>query len=267
MGRPMPEGDTIHKICNYLAPRLTDQVIEDIELGARDDAKRCRDRRIESVDARGKHLFFHLDNATSIRSHLGMYGSWHRYAPGETWQKPRHRASLRLRVNDEDYVCFNAKEVELIDAPSVRQAIVKSRLGPDLIADSPTAADLVRRARDIMRPDDLIGDVLLDQRVASGIGNVYKSEVLFIERVSPMRSLADVTDAELERCFAVAADRLQKNLGGGKRVTRFENDKAGRLWVYGRRGKPCIVCDTPIRSRRMGRHHRGTYWCPTCQTQ
>ncbi len=261
----MPEGDTIHKICNYLAPRLTDQRIDEIELRDARDARRCRDRRIEGVDARGKHLFFHLDNATSIRSHLGMHGSWHRYAPGESWQKPRHRASLRLRVNDEDYVCFNAKEVELIDTPSVRDAIVRSRLGPDLIADDPKASDIVRRARDIMRPDDLIGDVLLDQRVASGIGNVYKSEVLFIERLSPYLTLQEVSDDALMRCFEVAADRLKKNLGGGKRVTRFENDKAGRLWVYGRRGKPCIECDTPIRSRRMGRHHRGTYWCPNCQ--
>jgi endonuclease-8 len=263
----MPEGDTIHKICNYLAPRLAGEAIEDVEIASDPAATRCKGRTIETVDARGKHLFFHLDNALSIRSHLGMYGSWHRYAPGETWQKPPHRASLRLRVSGHDYVCFNAKEVELIDAPSVRNAIVRSRLGPDLIADDPETSHLVRRARDIMRPDDLIGDVLLDQRVASGIGNVYKSEVLFIERLSPMLTLHDVSDEQLACCFEVAADRLGKNLGGGKRVTRFENDKAGRLWVYGRRGKPCIQCETPVRSQRMGRHHRGTYWCPACQSK
>ena len=105
-----------------------------------------------------------------------------------------------------------------------------------------------------------------DQRVASGIGNVYKSEVLFIERLPPDLPLANVSDEQLAACFLLAAELLKRNLGGGMRVTRFENDSAGRVWVYGRTGQPCLECDTPIKSRRMGRNHRGTFWCPACQS-
>ena len=262
----MPEGDTIHKVANYLAPRLTDHVIEDVHVTGFADAERCRHARIRGVVARGKHLFFELDNGLAIRSHLGMYGSWHRYAPGEPWKKPRHRASLTLRVEGEDYVCFNAKEVELIKTPSVRRAITKTRLGPDLIADDVTPAAVVARAREFCEADTLLADVLLDQRVASGIGNVYKSEILFLQSLSPALTVAQVTDDELEQCYALAADLLQKNLGGGKRVTRFENDRAGRLWVYNRHGKPCHRCRARIRTQRLGKHHRGTYWCPACQS-
>lgn len=261
----MPEGDTIHKVANYLAPRLTDHVIEDVQMADAAGASRCRDSRISSVFARGKHLFFELDNGLAIRSHLGMYGSWHRYAPDETWKKPRRRASLRLRVGGCDYVCFNAKEVELIKTPSVRRAITKTRLGPDLIADDVEPALLVARAREFCDADTLLADVLLDQRVASGIGNVYKSEVLFLRSLSPLRMLSQVSDDELEACFELAAGLLKKNLGGGKRVTRFEDDHAGRLWVYNRHGKPCHRCRTRLRTQRLGRHHRGTYWCPSCQ--
>ncbi len=262
----VPEGDTIHKVANYLAPRLSDHVIEEVRMADTSAAGRCVAARIQGVVARGKHLFFELDNGLAIRSHLGMYGSWHRYAPSEEWKKPRNRASLRLRVNGEDYVCFNAKEVELIKTPSVRRAITKTRLGPDLIADDIEPVRIVERAREICDGDTLLADVLLDQRVASGIGNVYKSEVLFIRSLSPALTLGQVSDEELEACFELAADLLKKNLGGGKRVTRFENDKAGRLWVYNRHGKPCHRCRTRIRTQRLGRHHRGTYWCPTCQT-
>ena len=263
----MPEGDTIHKVANYLAPRLTDKVIEDVQMADAAGASRCRSATIRGVVARGKHLFFELDNSLAIRSHLGMYGSWHRYAPDDAWKKPRHRASLRLRVDGDDYVCFNAKEVELIETPSVRRAITKTRLGPDLIADDVDPSSLVERAREICDGETLLADVLLDQRVASGIGNVYKSEVMFLRGLSPHVALVDVTDEALASCFELAGELLQKNLGGGKRVTRFENDGAGRLWVYNRHGKPCHRCRTRIRTQRLGKHHRGTYWCPDCQPE
>ena len=262
----MPEGDTIHKIANYLAPRLRQQVIDEIHMSDSRAAGACRHRRIDAVTARGKHLFFDLDSGMSLRSHLGMYGSWHRYTPGEEWKKPRHRASLVVRVNGEDYVCFNAKEVELIRTPSVRNRIVHSRLGPDLIADDVDFAVLVERVREILDGDALVGDALLDQRIAAGIGNVYKSEVLFIEGLSPFLTIDEVSDDVLERCFRTAADRLGRNLGGGRRVTRLEKDGAGRLWVYNRHGKSCLKCDDRIRNKRLGRHHRGTWWCPSCQS-
>lgn len=263
----MPEGDTVHKIANFLAPRLEKQTVVHLSLSNVAGANRCAGHQITGVVARGKHLFIELDNGTAIRSHLGMYGSWHRYAMDEVWRKPRRQASLVLATEQDKYVCFNAKEVELVEIPSVRQRIVHGRLGPDLIADKIDASWLVRRAREFLDDEALVADVLLDQRIASGIGNVFKSEVLFIEHLPPRERLSCVSDEALARCYSLAAELLQKNLGGGKRVTRFDNDSAGRLWVYGRDGLPCLRCDTPIVSARLGRHHRATYWCPSCQAQ
>lgn len=261
----MPEGDTIHKIAKWLAPRLEGRRLRQVSMADPLAVMSCAGRRVAAVRALGKHLFVELDNAKAIRSHLGMYGSWHFYPPGETWSKPRSRASLVLRTAESDYVCFNAKEVEVVSIAGVRDRIIDARLGPDLIGEEIDPAELVERARQIMEPDDLVADVLLDQRVACGIGNVYKSEILFLQGCLPHGYLENVADDVLEACYATAADLLRRNLGGGKRVTRFDNDDAGRLWVYGRTGLPCHACDTPIASQRLGKHHRGTYWCPRCQ--
>lgn len=261
----MPEGDTVHKLANFLGPRLAGETLLDAWLADTAAARRCSGRRVRNVAARGKHLFIELDNDMALRTHLGMHGSWHRYPPGAGWQRPRQQLSVLLSTADWEYVCFNAREVELVRQPSVRRRILGQRLGPDLIADGIDPFYLASRAREILDADAPIVDALLDQRVASGIGNVYKSEVLFIERLAPDTMLEDIGDADLGRCFATAAALLRRNLGGGRRVTRFAGDQAGRLWVYGRAGLPCLSCDTPIASRRMGRHHRGTYWCPACQ--
>ena len=261
----MPEGDTIHKLANFLGPRLAGERLLDTWLADAAAARRCIGRRVSDVGARGKHLFIELDDGVALRTHLGMYGSWHRYPPGADWQRPRNQRSVSLLTADWHYVCFNAREVELVRLPSVRRRIIRDRLGPDLIADTTDPARLVRRAREMLGADAPIVDALLDQRVACGIGNVYKSEVLYLERLAPAARLADLGDAQLGQCFVTAAQLLRRNLGGGRRVTRFAGDQAGKLWVYGRGGLPCLSCDTPIASRRMGRHHRGTYWCPACQ--
>ena len=261
----MPEGDTVHKIAQFLAPRLTGVMVEQVKLPDADTAKRCSGQRVRAVVARGKHLFIELDNELTIRSHLGMHGSWHRYPHATAWQRPRSQLSLALSTADWEYVCFNAKEVEIVRSPSVRRRIVHTRLGVDLIADHTDPAYLARRARAILDADALLIDALLDQRIACGIGNVYKSEILFIERLSPDLLLTDLDDDSLGECFQLGTDLLRRNLGGGRRTTRFEHDDAGSLWVYGRNGLPCLRCDTPIQSRRMGRHHRSTYWCPACQ--
>ena len=214
----MPEGDTIYKVARILAPCLESRRIANIELADNAAARVLRSRRINRVTARGKHLFIEIDNGTSLRSHLGMHGSWHRYEKTASWRKPRGRASIVLEVDGTHFVCFDAKEVEVVSNDSVRSRILAARTGPDLIAD---AADddsgidvqpIVRRARDFIEADAPIIDVLLDQRVASGIGNVYKSEVLFVERLLPTTRLGATDDAVLGACYARASELLRKNL-------------------------------------------------------
>ena len=261
----VPEGDTIHKIAGFLAPRLEGETVRRLHL-ARGQGGRVEGRQIDRVQARGKHLYIYFDNDLALRSHLGMHGSWHSYPSTANWQKPSSRASLVLGVDSAWYVCFNAKEVELVERPSVRERVLGARLGPDLATDNVDVTRLPARARALLEPDALLMDVLLDQRVAAGIGNVYKCELLFLGRYPTGTTLADVSDSELVRSYALAGELLRRNLGGGKRHTRFVGDGAGRLWVYGRGGALCLACDTGVIAyQRLGRHHRGTYWCPNCQ--
>lgn len=264
----MPEGDTVHKIAAWLAPRLTGQTVACIRVGR--PARRPRGahrapvghtlerRQVMGVSAHGKRLFIDLDDGRTLRSHLGMYGSWHHYAPHEPWRRPAAQASLILELADVTYVCFNALSLRL------ERRRETGDLGPDLITNEGALNSVVQRARRLP-PVTPLTDVLLDQRVAAGIGNVYKSELLFLHRLHPQRALGSIDDATLAAVYRDAAALLRRNLGPGPRTTRFADDGAGRLWVYGRGGRPCLRCGSAIRYARGGKDWRSTYWCPRCQ--
>ncbi|MEM7310076.1 MAG: DNA-formamidopyrimidine glycosylase family protein [Planctomycetota bacterium] len=261
----MPEGDTIHKIANAIAPLLEGRRLERFELGA-DRTLDLAGRRVDRVEARGKHLLVTVEGDLILRTHLGMNGSWHRYAVREPWKRPARQASLVLGTGADVFVCFNAKESECLRARTGRAADFDRRLGPDLVADEePDLEALAGRARRLLAADAPLADVLLHQGVACGIGNVYKSEVLFLHRLHPRRRLDSVDDGTLREVYATARRLLRQNLGGGARVTRPAGDGAGDLWAYGRAGRGCFRCERPIASEVLGSGRRVTYWCPGCQ--
>lgn len=260
----MPEGDSVHKLARYLGPELAGRTIV-TGVARTEPTVDLAGSRIDRVFAHGKHLFIEIDDHRLLRSHLGMWGSWHGYAPGESWQKPRVQASIILDTGERVFVCFNAKQVEILRRDGVRQRGLNVTLGPDLLSEPVDYEQILDRARSHVAVDTLIPDVLLDQRVAAGIGNVYKSEVLFLEGCNPNVALRNLTDDRLRRLYRQASRLLRRNVGGGPRVTRWSNDAAGYLWTYGRRGQPCLRCDDVIRSAKLGRQLRSTYWCPSCQ--
>jgi endonuclease VIII len=260
----LPEGDTIHQVAAALCPELCGHVVRHVHL-KRLNGSNLLGRTISNVSSKGKHLFIDFDNGLVLRSHLGMYGAWHRYGLAERWLKPAWQASIVLQTDQRVLVCFNAKEVEILAAHGYRLLDEQRRLGPDLIRDRPDAAVLARRAGELLGPDVPLADVLLDQRVAAGIGNVYKSEVLFLEGQSPLARLADTSAKALQALYRTAEELLRRNSQGGPRVTRPVDDGRGRLWVYGRRDRPCLRCGTSIRWARLGVNQRVTYWCPRCQ--
>ncbi len=260
----MPEGDTVHKLAAALRHRLLGATLEDVRL-RRLQAGSLRGARVTDVRARGKHLFLDTDAGLSLRSHLGMYGSWHGYRPGEPWRKPERQADILLVTERGVFVCFNAREAEILSSRGFRYRDAHQRLGPDLIGEARKLDGLPTRARRLLAPDSLLVDVLLDQRVACGIGNVYKSEVLFLEGQSPCRRLREITDPDLEGLYRQASDLLGDNLGGGPRVTRRVSDGRSDLWVYRRRGLPCLRCGAAVAGADLGRIARSTYWCPVCQ--
>ncbi|HVL52798.1 MAG TPA: DNA-formamidopyrimidine glycosylase family protein, partial [Vitreimonas sp.] len=227
--------------------------------------------RITAVDASGKNLLIRFDNGLELRTHLRMTGSWHRYRPGERWRRPPARARLVLETADAVAVCFDCPTVELFEQRAEHLHPALGRLGPDVVSADFDAAHAHRRLREPSRADMTIAEALLDQRALAGVGNVYKSEILWIERVSPFRAVRDLEDEALDRLVATARRLLVANADrrrGAARVTTDGDRAAGgaNLWVYGRRGRPCRRCGSPLRSAIQGAElPRTTYWCPACQ--
>jgi endonuclease-8 len=256
----MPEGDTLARTAAGLRPYLLGRSVT----GARarvpgPQVGRIVGSTITAVDALGKNLLIRFDNGLEIRTHLRMNGTWHRYRPGESWRRPAARARLVLEVPGAVAVCFDAPVVELFEARAERLHPSLSRLGPDLLDPAFDAAEALRRLRDPSRPGQSIAEALLDQRALAGIGNIWKNETLFAERVSPFAAVESLDDATLARLVATAR-RLLSAAAGRSRL--------GRLNVYRRTGRPCPRCGTPISSAQQGAAlPRTTYWCPRCQDQ
>jgi endonuclease-8 len=260
----MPEGDTVYKLAEALAPMLRGQTLTGATLRGytRPDLV---SRRVERVTSKGKHLYISFDDGRTLRTHLGMHGSWHRYRPGEPWRRPERQASLVLAVDGQLLVCFNARDAELLGTGGFRLLDQRNRLGPDLIRETPPAESLRHRARELLAPETLVVDLLLDQRVASGIGNVYKSELLFLERCAPTRRLGALGPDLFARLYRTAGQLLKNNLGHGPRITRRVPDSRGPVWVYARAGLPCLRCGGSVQRGPLGANPRITYWCPHCQ--
>jgi endonuclease-8 len=265
----VPEGDTIFQTAAALRPLLVGQPI--LRARARTPGPaiaRVVGSHVLTIEPLGKHMVIRFDNGLALHTHLRMAGTWHRYAPGERWRIPEWRARVVLEVPDHVVVCFNAPVVELMPDRAVEIHPGLRSLGPDLLKPDFDHDEAVRRLR--TRPDVEIAEALLDQRALAGIGNVYKSEVLFIERVNPWTLVAAVDDPTLHRLVGTARRLLQENVAPGKphRITTRADTATARgasVWVYGRLNRPCRRCGTLIRIRRQGALNRSTYWCPTCQ--
>ena len=260
----MPEGDTLRRTAAGLAPHLVGRVVTGARApvgGAQVD--RIVGATVRSVEAVGKNLLIRFDNGLELRTHLRMNGSWHRYRPGEPWQRPASRARLVIEVPSAVAVCFDAPVVELFETRAEAIHPTLRALGPDLLDDAwddRRAADARARLRDRSGAPTTISEALLDQRAVAGIGNIWRNETLFAERVWPWRLVADLDDATLDRLVATARRFLRASVGV----------RPGRapLAVYGRAGRPCRRCGTPIRAAvHSARLPRTTYWCPTCQPE
>jgi endonuclease-8 len=259
----MPEGDTIFRSATTLRPAMEGRVIDDAQIrDCQFECNRIVGRTVTSVEARGKHLLMHLDDAAAIHSHMGMTGSWHIYRPGEPWRKPAHYAALQLAINSLEVVCFSPKQLELLTGDQLRRHPHLTRLGPDLLgAEFDMDAALARfRAKNHLP----LGEAVMNQTLVCGIGNIYKAETLFIMGFDPFAPVERYTDDELTRMLAKARYLLQRNRHGSNRTTRVGSD-AGRMWVYNRSGTPCPKCGATILLRRQGDQGRTTCWCPECQ--
>jgi len=279
----MPEGDTILRAAQALHRVLAGRVVTRFE-SVYPAVTRIADdhpivgRTIEAVSARGKHLLMAFSGDLVLRTHMRMNGSWHLYRIGARWQRPARDMRVLVATADAVAVGFNVPIAELLSNRQMERHQEIRALGPDLLAGAGEryeyavdTAEIVRRMR--ARGHDAIAEVLLNQRVVAGIGNVFKSEILFLAGVDPFTPTGSLSDADLERIVGIARDQLSaavldrsKTLAGsaGRRTTR-SLDPDVKSWVYSREGKPCRRCGAVIRSKKTGPDARLTYWCPECQ--
>lgn len=272
----MPEGDAIFRTARTLHRALAGRVVTRFESVLPAVARVHEDtpitgRRVERVEAAGKHVLIRFEGNLVLRTHMRMNGSWHIYRPGEHWRRPRRDMRIVVGTDAYEAIAFNVPVAEMLDGRSEPRQRDLRAMGPDLLGDAFDEDEAVRRVR--QRGGEAIADVLLNQRVVAGIGNVYKSEVLFICRIDPFAPAADVADTRLVHALGTARKLLRANvssLGGG--ITTYIGYRRGRSrdgsqnrYVYGRAGKPCRRCGTPIQVRAQGPHARLTYWCPKCQ--
>lgn len=276
----MPEGDTIHRTAARLRPALVGREVVRFRAHRSSHEGPPPGTLVDTVEAHGKHLLIGFTDGWTLQTHMRMTGSWHLYRPRERWRRPAHlvRALVEVgpaavgvprspsgadlaggaSVDDEGWVavCFSAPVVELVRRPRT------DHLGPDLCRPDADLAEVVRRmgATD---PDRGLDDVLLDQRICCGVGNVYKSEVAWAVGTHPRTPVGVVDGDTRHRLVATAARLLQANLTTTSRTT--VGGPAGALAVYGRRGEPCRRCGTPIQRAVTGTPPRSTYWCPRCQ--
>ncbi len=174
-------------------------------------------------------------------------------------------------------VAFSVPVAEFLDDRALARSPTLRRLGPDLLG--PTFDPAIARQRARAKPDQPMSEIPLDQSIAAGAGNVYRSEVLFLSGINPAAPLSAITDDRLDALFALTRKLLLANVATGTtagstgqivtytglRRTTGRSDPGERLWVYGRGGKPCRRCGTRITFSKTGPDARVLYHCPHCQ--
>jgi endonuclease-8 len=273
----VPEGDTIFRAARTLHRALSGKTVDQFEsmfpsLNRVHEDSPLTGRTIENVRARGKHLLIEFSGGLVLRTHMRMNGSWHIYRQGEAWQRARRDRRIVIKAGGYEAVGFNVPVAEFLTTRALARHVELRQLGPDVLSDGFDAADALRRLR--LCQDLPIADALLNQKVIAGLGNVYKSEVLFMCGVYPFSTIRDLDDETLETIVATARRVLTANVqdavapmttyGGYRRTTR-RADPTQRLWVYGRARLPCRRCGRAIQVRKQGLDARLTYWCAQCQ--
>ncbi|GIG86702.1 Fpg/Nei family DNA glycosylase [Plantactinospora endophytica] len=286
----MPEGDTVWNTARALHRALAGDRLTatDFRVPQLATADLTGATVLESA-ARGKHLLLRLrvpnsdglraqdgdrlraqdgdvqrvpdgDGLLTLHSHLRMDGAWRAYAPGERWAaRPAHTIRVVLRTADAVAVGYHLHDLALI--PTAEEPSLVGHLGPDLLGPDWDPTEAVRRLA--AQPARSIAEALLDQTNLAGIGNLYKSELLFLRGVSPWTPVREVPD--LPGMVALAHRLLMANRGRWTQSTTGSLHRGRTSYVYGRRSEPCRRCGSTIRKQDQG--ERVTYWCPVCQPE
>jgi endonuclease-8 len=274
----MPEGDSIFRSARSLHRVLAGHAVTRFDTAYAHLDRVNVDtpvvgRIVERCESAGKHLLIVFSGDLILRTHMRMSGSWHIYRHGERWWRAPQAMRVRIDTAEIVAVAFDVPVAEFVTTRQLETRGPVAELGPDLLGATFDRDEAIRRI--VTSGARAIAPTLLDQRIVAGIGNVYKSEVLFLSGVHPDTPSSAVPPATLERMMDIARGLLQDNVvdGTSPRIQTYRNlrqlspasEHDDSLWVYGRGGKPCRKCGTPIESKKMGIDARSTYWCPNCQ--
>jgi endonuclease VIII len=259
----MPEGDTVWLTAHRLHAALSGRALTVGELRVPQLATTdLAGETVTEVLARGKHILTRLASGRTLHSHLRMDGSWYLTRAGERPRRhPEHM--IRAQLGNAEWLATGYRVHDLRVLPTTREGELVGHLGPDLLGpdwDLELALANLRSA-----PEVEIGQALLDQRNLAGIGNMYKCEALFAERINPWTPVAEVPD--LAKLVTTAHRFLRANRDHPEQSTTGRMGRGQEHWVYGRRNEPCLRCRTAIAHAEQGTppYQRATYWCPRCQ--
>jgi endonuclease VIII len=259
----VPEGDTVWLTAHRLDQALRGRPVRVFDLRVPQLATAdLRGDTVTAVLARGKHLLTRFASGTTLHSHLRMDGSWYLTRAGLRARRyPEYE--IRAMVGNDDWLATGYRVHDLRLVPTEAEHALVGHLGPDLLGPDWDPAEAVRRLRE--RPERHIGEALLDQRNLAGIGNMYKSEALFLTGLHPARPVGDVRD--LDGLVELAQRLLAANRDHPMQSTTGLTQRGAEHWVYERAGQPCRRCRTPIRRTTQGSppQQRVTFWCPGCQ--
>ncbi len=222
-------------------------------------------RMVEVVEARGKHLEVMWDDGIVLDTHVRGRCEWHVYRRGAPWRRSWERLRASIQTDDFVAVCFDAAHVETYRQPDPRRHPGFGRLGPDLARSDVDTDEAIELLMAYPEPEARLRDVLVDQRVMRGIGNVYRCEVLWATELSPWTHIADLAHHDAVLIVNVATSMVRSNAGRVRRATTTHTSDG--LAVYGRVGQGCIRCKETIEARPLGRSGRMLYFCPGCQVR
>ncbi|KAA1249297.1 Fpg/Nei family DNA glycosylase [Mycobacterium simiae] len=267
----MPEGHTLHRLARLHQRRFAGAPVAVSSPQGRfaDPAAAVNGRVLRRTSAWGKHLFHHYAGGGVVHVHLGLYGTFTEWARAAAEPLPEPVGQVRMRMVGAQYgadlrgptVC------EVIDESQVDEVL--TRLGPDPLRQDADPCWAWARIAKSRRP---IGGLLMDQTVMAGVGNVYRSELLFRHCIDPYRSGQRITAAEFDAAWTDLVALMKVGLRRGKIIAvRPEHDRGPpsygpgrpRTYVYRRAGEPCRVCGTTVRTAVL--EGRNVFWCPTCQ--
>jgi endonuclease-8 len=290
----MPEGDTIYRTARTLGRALSGETLtgfrtEVAQIAAANDQTPFLGQVVTEVESRGKWLLIHIAgqaaledeeadsrdaSARILATHMLMSGSWHIYRPGERWQQPAANMRIVLETAGFVAVAFRVPVAKVFTPQSLAREPRIPLLASDVLRpDFDPDAALIRLQT---RAQDELANALLDQRILAGVGNVFKSEICFLARISPFARVSTLTPEQGREVVFLAQRLLAANVledsgdtivtyQGRKRRTTRQADPSENLWVYGRRNEPCRRCGQPIERCLQGPGARVTYWCPYCQ--